>query len=314
MISTIAFILGISTLFFTVLLSIIGVDLLMMPILVISFNILQWFFAPKLLEVLYHVRPLSESEAPSVFAAVKTIAQNARMAIPKLMLADMSLPNAFAYGSPIGGRKIAVTSGLMKTLENEEVEAVLGHELGHLRHRDVQIMMIASILPAIFYYIGFSLFLSGMFGGRNRNSGGGMIIGLISMAIYWILSLVVLGLSRLREYYADQFAARHVTDGARKLSEALAKIVVASGRAKSKHQETVQVGAFRALFISDPERAVEDTQLLSSSRYINSDQKLVQEILTREVTTGDRVVELFSTHPNIVKRLKVLKKAAQALL
>ncbi len=141
------------------------------------------------------------------------------------MIADMPLPNTFAYGSPIAGSRVAVTTGLLKELEDEEVEAVLGHELGHLKHRDVQVMMFASVLPAIFYFVGYSFLTSSMYGGSNKDEGGASaLIGIASIAIYWVLTLFVLGLSRLREYYADQESARTVDDGSRKLSEALAKI------------------------------------------------------------------------------------------
>ncbi len=88
------------------------------------------------------------------------------------MLSQIPLPNAFAYGSPLTGSRVAVTQGLLTHLDEGEVEAVLGHELGHLKHRDVQVMMVVSFLPALFYYIGYSMMLSGMFGGggdrKNR--------------------------------------------------------------------------------------------------------------------------------------------------
>jgi heat shock protein HtpX len=230
--------------------------------------------------------------------------------MPRVMIANIPIPNAFAYSSPIAGSRIAVTNTLLRTLEEEEIEAVIGHELGHLKHRDVQIMMFASVLPAIFYYIGFSLLLSSLFGGygQRRNSGGAALIGIASMAIYWVLSLFVLGLSRFREYYADRTSVEVVENGSRKLSEALAKIVNSSSKIKKKsHQQVSSLNSFRTLFISDPERADRDRAELSKSLYV-SDQKLVKEILSKELTRADKILELFSTHPNIVKRLKALQK------
>jgi heat shock protein HtpX len=197
----------------------------------------------------------------------------------------------------------------MKSVEREEVEAIIGHELGHLKHRDVQVMMFVSILPAIFYYIGYSLMLSSMFnrGSSRDNSGSAaIVIGLVSIFLYWILTLFTLYLSRLREYYADRHSVSIVEDGSRKLAEGLAKIVHESKRVRSKSPKTSQLNSFKALFISDPDRAVHDSQALVKIGL--SDRALVDKILQRKLTGADRFLELFSTHPNIVKRLKTLQR------
>ncbi|MCK5631921.1 M48 family metalloprotease, partial [Candidatus Bathyarchaeota archaeon] len=135
MVGTLALIIGLSTLFFTVLLSWTGVfSYIWLIIFVIGFNILQWLISPYLIKVVYRVRPISETENPSLHAEVERMSQRSGIKKPKLMLAQISIPNAFAYGSPIGGSRVAVTKGLMDTLEREEVVAVIGHELGHLKH------------------------------------------------------------------------------------------------------------------------------------------------------------------------------------
>jgi heat shock protein HtpX len=222
------------------------------------------------------------------------------------------LPNAFAYGSPIAGTRIAVTSGLLTTLNEGEVAAVLGHELGHLRHRDVQIMMFVSLLPAVAYYIGFSLMLSGMYGGNQRNQSSGAALGIVFMAFSWIMNLFILNLSRLREYYADRNSASIVDGGSQKLSTGLAKIVNATknmGRMGMTRQQTRNLHAFKALFITDPDRAASDSAELSRMSMADS-QRLVQEILSKKLTTADRIIELLSTHPNIVKRLRALQELA----
>ena len=108
------------------------------------------------------------------------------------MLAQIPIPNAFAYGSPLTGNRVAVTQGLLKSLNEGEVEAVIGHELGHLKHRDVQVMMVVSFLPALFYYLGFSLMLSGMYRGRRNDSGGSALIGIGFMIFSWILNLFII--------------------------------------------------------------------------------------------------------------------------
>ena len=311
MAGTLAVIIGASTLFFTIILSLIGtLSLLNVAFLAVAFNILQWLIAPYLINAMYSVREVSESEEPKLHGMVRRLSSKLGLKMPKVMIANIPIPNAFAYGSPIAGSRLAITTGLLKGLEDEEVEAVIGHELGHLKHKDVQVMMFASVLPAIFYYLGYSLMLSSWYGGRRRENESGLaaIIGLASMVAYWILTLLVLGLSRLREYYADRTSALTVDDGARKLSEAMAKIVASTGRYKRHYKDSGSVSSFKALFISDPDKATKDTVELAYARAYLTDQGLVQEVLSREPSSLDKILEIFSTHPNIVKRLRALQK------
>jgi len=304
---TLAMIIGLSTLVFAVVLTLTGFfDLITLGVLVVAFNILQWLISPYIIDALYRTREIPESENPKLHATVEDLSKKSGIKKPRLMLAQIPIPNAFAYGSPIAGNRVAVTSGLLKTLEPEEVEAVIGHELGHLKHRDVQIMMFVSLLPALFYYIGFSLILSSRYG-KQRNDSGGAALGLGFMAFSWILNMFILYLSRLREYYADRHSVSIVEDGSRKLSEGLAKIVHASRNIKRIRNDTQHLNAFKALFISDPDRAETDSMAIATMSS-SSEQKLVQEILSQKITTVDRIVEVFSTHPNIVKRLRTLQQ------
>jgi len=310
-IGTLAFLIGLSTLFFTIILSLVGtLDIVLLISLVVAFNLIQWLIAPYMIDAMYRVKAISKNDNPKLYGMVENLSRRANIKMPKVMIAKIPIPNAFAYGSPIAGKRVAVTETLLKTLEDEEVEAVIGHELGHLKHRDVQIMMFASVLPAIFYFIGYSFMLSAWFGGR-RDSGLAILIGLASMVIYWILSTFVLGLSRLREYYADRHSVAIVDDGSRKLSEALAKIVDYSANMKHRsHQQASAFNSFRSLFISDPERADRDYQEMASVSGRFTDRQLVEKMLQRKVTTADKILEIFSTHPNIVKRLKALQRSS----
>jgi heat shock protein HtpX len=262
--------------------------------------------APYLIGPMYQAREVANQERPDLYQMVEEISRRARMAMPRIMVANIPIPNAFAYGSPIAGTRVAVTTGLLRALEPEEVEAVLGHELGHIRHRDVQIMMFVSVLPALFYYIGFSLSYQVGYRRDRKRASGLAAIGALSMALYFALTMLSLHLSRLREYYADRHSVEVVDDGARKLSEGLAKIVTYSGR-MSRMGHAHGVSSFKALFIADPDTAQKDTaQIQSYAR--TSDEDLVQEILSREPSGFDTFVEVFSTHPNIIKRLRALQK------
>jgi len=310
-IGTLAVIIGLSTLFFTVILSLAGVSLMLLLLIVPVINIVQWLIAPYLIDAMYRAKEVKKSEDPELHGMVERLSKKSGMKMPKVMKANIPIPNAFAYGSPIAGSRVAVTKGLLETLEPEEVEAVIGHELGHLKHRDVQVMMFVSILPAIFYFIGYSMLLSSMFGRRDERGGGGAaLIGIASIFLYWVLTMFTLYLSRLREYFADRHSASIVEEGPRKLSEGLAKIVQSTSRVKKIRRDANSFNSFKALFISDPDHAELDSASIGQMGARAADRKLVEEVLKRKVTTFDRVMELFSTHPNIVKRLKALQELA----
>jgi len=224
---------------------------------------------------------------------------------PQLMISSLPIPNAFAYGSPLAGSHVAVTRGLLDELRPDEVEAVIGHEIGHLKHRDTQVMMLVSFLPSLFYILARSMLFSS-YGGRDRRDSGGLaVIGGASMLVYLVLTMFNLSLSRLREYYADQHSASVVENGGRKLSEALAKISTSTLRTQMYSGRKPSSGSFKALFISDPDHAAQDVAEL---RELGSGSSgLVDEIISRRISPVESFTELFSTHPNIVKRLKALQ-------
>jgi heat shock protein HtpX len=307
MAATLAIIFGLSTLVFAVILSLAGIfDILTLGIIVVVINIAQWLFAPYIVDALYRVKPMAEADNPGLHQTVKNLSIKSGITKPKLMISKIPLPNAFAYGSPITGNRVAVTEGLLKNLNNDEVEAVIGHELGHLKHRDVQTMMVVSFLPALFYYIGFSMMWSG--NSRNREGGNNALIGIGFMAFSWILNLFILNLSRTREYYADRHSATIVDNGSQKLSSGLARIVHTTRRTSRGKQDTKNLNAFKALFIADPDKANADSATLNNMEASASGKQLVQEILAKEPTFADKLVEALSTHPNIVKRLRALQE------
>jgi heat shock protein HtpX len=310
MAGTLAIIISLSTLVFTVVLALFSTfSFVTLGVLVVAFNILQWLISPYIIDALYRTRELPENENPKLHEVVEELSKKSGIKKPRLMLAQIPIPNAFAYGSPIAGNRVAVTDGILKTLNSGEVEAVIGHELGHLKHRDVQVMMFVSLLPAVFTYIGYSLMLSGAYGRQRDEGSGGALIGIAFMAFSWVLNMFILYLSRLREYYADRHSVSVVDGGSQKLSTGLAKIVQATKNMRRSKKEKQSLNAFKALFITDPDHAVADSAAISAMS-ASGDQKLVQEILSKKLTTADRIIEIFSTHPNIVKRLKTLKELA----
>ncbi len=308
MVGTLALMIGASTLVLTLVLWYAGIfDIITLGVIIVAINIVQWLIAPYMIDAMYKVRALPENENPQLHQAVRNLSQKSGIKKPKLMIAQIPLPNAFAYGSPLTGNRVAVTTGLLKNLDDGEVEAVIGHELGHLRHRDVQVMMAVSLLPALFTFIAYSLMWSNAYQGNRRDeNGNSALIGIAFMAFAWVLNLFTLYLSRQREYYADRHSAGVVDNGAQKLSMGLAKIVNSTKNLRVPQQQKQSL-AFKSLFIADPENAVADAAAINA---MNASGKadLVQEILSQKLTTGAKIEETFSTHPNIIKRLRALQE------
>jgi heat shock protein HtpX len=307
MLTTLALIIGISTSFFAVILGYLGsFNIISLITLVALSNVAQWLLAPYLIKALYRVKPAQPHEYGELHSTLDLLSRRSGIKKPKLGIASMPIPNAFAYGSPLTGNHVVVTSTLLDTLEDGEVEAVLGHEIGHLKHRDVQVMMLVSFLPSLVYLLGRSMIYSSYLGNNRNGRGGGSMAGLIgaaSMALYFVLTLFTLRLSRLREYYADRHGASIVEGGPRKLSEGLAKIVSANHNGSRGRGRQVQ-GSFKALFISDPS----ESGIAKGPRrsVLSYNQGLVEHYLHREITRAERIKEVFSTHPNITKRLTAL--------
>jgi heat shock protein HtpX len=310
MVGTVAAIIGLSTLFFTVILSLLEVfNIYTLMLFIVSINILQWLLAPYLIDSMYRVKKVKRSEEPELYSMVEKLSTASSIKTPKLMVAKIPIPNAFAYGSPLTGNCVAITTGLLNTLDGEEIEAVIGHELGHLKHRDVQVMMFVSILPALFYYIGFSMIWSSAYTGRNRRNDTASValLGFISILIYWVLTMFTLYLSRLREYYADGHSASVLEEGQRKLSEGLVKIAESTDKMRRRSKKTYNMSSLKTLFISDPDSAARDLREVFRTNTWRNDHELVSKYLNRKITTADQFAELFSTHPNLVKRLQALK-------
>ncbi len=292
---------AISTLAFTIILSVTGLfNLYLLATFVILFNLIQWLIAPKIINSIYRVREPRPGESWLV-SAVDELSRRSGIKTPKVFVAEVPIPNAFAYGSPLTGNMVAVTTGLLETLDRDEVVAVLGHEVGHLKHRDVQIMMLLSILPSVLYFIGYSLYFSSLF---NRDRGGGLLlVGLLSILLYYVLSLIVLWVSRLREYYADLHAAQIVENGNIKLANALVKIVYGTTRYVARGGDVHRFSAVKPLLIADPDTAIDDLRDLAREGFID---RRVLELARRRLRTEERIMELFSTHPHIVNRLRRL--------
>lgn len=296
MLGTLALIISVTTLLFGALALYLGADLIVTAILIVTVNLAQWLFAPFIIDAIYGTMEADPYEYGYLYDILEDLSIKSGISTPKLMISSIPIPNAFAYGSPLTGNRVAITKGLLKILDKDEVAAVLGHELGHLKHKDVQLMMFVSLLPSLLFYLGYALSFS-----RSRENRGLLGVGLILVG--YLLQFLVLGLSRLREYYADAHSA--MINDARKLQSALAKIAVATGYLALKGYNITEHSQFRALFIYDPYASTRDMELLSDT------ERLIAEIKSRKIGLFESIAELFSTHPNLVKRIKALDMFAR---
>jgi heat shock protein HtpX len=230
---------------------------------------------------------------------------------PKVGISDIAIPNAFAFGTSKRKARVCVTRKLMQMLSRDELEAVLGHELSHIQHRDMVVITALSVIPMICYFIYFSFFWSGLFGGGGRDREGAlpmMAIAIIAFALYFISNLIVLYGSRIREYYADAGSAE-LTKKPQELASALYKMIYGSAGLKQEKVKK-ELGSMRAFFATDPVTARGDLKDLSAAD-LNRDGKIDAYELRlfaerARVSRADRLMEIFSTHPNPVSRVKRL--------
>lgn len=294
-----ALIVAISTLFFAFLTIYLGsCDYTGLVISVIFWYGLNWLLSAASLSRIFQLAPADEAQYPLLHAIVERLCQKAGVRKPKMMVSVINTPNAFAFVSPFFRATIAVTTGLLERLNDEEIEAVVAHELGHLKHRDVLLMMTAAFFPMLLYIIARGL-LEGAAGADDEGALALFAIGLVGLLVYFLSELGVLALSRVREYYADRYSASLVDDGARKLSMALVKIVLSTRHGERK----LAADGFKALLISDPDANVRDGLLLSPD---TPDAALVKELKTRRMRARDWLGEALSSHPNITNRLRNL--------
>ncbi len=190
--------------------------------------LVQFFLSDKLVLTSMRAKVVTPEEAPELHAMVDRLAATAGIPKPKVAVADMAVPNAFATGRSQKHAAVAVTTGLMRVLNERELEGVLAHEISHIASRDVQVMTYASFLSVVASTLMSLFFWSALFGGgfgRSRSSGGGyiMIAYLVTILVWVISQVLIAALSRYREYAADRGAAI-LTNRPRDLANALQRI------------------------------------------------------------------------------------------
>jgi len=265
--------------------------------------LVQYLIGPKMVKWSMKIKYVTEDEAPELHQMVSELAKAAKMKKPKVGISNKPIPNAFAYGSFLSGGHVCVTEQILSLLSKDELRAVMGHEISHLKNRDVAIITALSVIPTICWYIAWSTMWSG---GRGR--GNQIAIGIGAFFLYFITNLLVLYGSRIREYYADRGSVA-LGNSPHHLATALYKLVY--GSAKVPKDVLKSMEGQKAFFLNDPSRAIREISDLKQvdtdmNGTIDQDELMVIRTKSVSISRGDKMMELMSTHPNMVKRIKHL--------
>ncbi len=234
-------------------------------------NLGAWFFSDKMVLAMTRARPVAEGQLPHVRRMVEQLAANANIPTPRLYVIASPQPNAFATGRNPAKGVVCVTEGILKLLDERELKGVLAHELSHIKNRDVLVASIAAaIASAITYLSHIGLFFGG---GRDREGGGAAALLMAILAPIGAM-MIQLGISRSREYLADETGANLCQDPLA-LASALQKMQAISQRAPMQVEP-----ATASLFIVNPFGA------------------------------GKSMLALFSTHPPLEERIRRLQAMA----
>ncbi|MCM8798887.1 MAG: zinc metalloprotease HtpX [Candidatus Omnitrophica bacterium] len=269
---------------------------------------IQYLIGPKIVEWSMRVRYIDKEEAPELHQMVEELAKKAGIPQPKIGISPISLPNAFAFGHGVRNGRVCVTAGILKLLNKDELRAVLGHEISHLKNRDVFTITVLSVIPMVLYRIAWHFMWFG--GGRRRDERGQntALIGLVAFLFYFLTNLLVLYASRIREYFADLGSLR-LENQPSWLASALYKLVY--GSARMDKEELREIEGLKAFFVNDPSRAFNEVyelrQLdLDMSGTIDQNELEVLRTKRLKLSFADKLLEILSTHPNMLKRIKQL--------
>ena len=288
---------------------------------VILFILIEYLIGPEMVRWSTKLRYLRPGEHPWLESTVKELAQKSELPMPKLAIVPDRTPNAFVFGRTAKGATLAVHEGLLRQLNQAEIRGVIGHELGHIKHKDFVVMTVLSALPLIAYLIARLGFATVRFtdGGSRKKEGASIralifVAAVISYIVYIVTLLCVMRLSRLREHYADAYSA-YVTGAPRQLGSALTKI--AYGLSLSPNPPH---GA-RTLYIGDPALAKQECRglLQRKAEYDLDkdgvlDERELELAMEREAKSRWTTVNTwFTTHPATYQRILLLREIGKEM-
>ena len=269
--------------FAVVLFQVLSVGLVPMLVIVVGIAFFQYFTSDKLALKASGAKVVEREEAPELHDMVERLCAMADLPKPRVAIIDTDVPNAFATGRSPKHAAVAVTRGLWQRLEPQEIEGVLAHELSHIANRDVLIMTVASFFAMLAGLLTRFGLYSGMFGGgRGRDNNQvpvWLIVLLVSVVTYFLSQILILAISRYREFAADRGSAL-ITGAPEHLMSALQKI--ASDMFRIPERDLRQVETMNAFFI-----------------------------IPTSVKKG--AASLFTTHPPLEKRLEALAEIAREM-
>jgi len=277
-----------------------GVSIVMM--------LIQYMLGPNIVDWSMKVKYVKPGEYPQLEGMVRNLAAAANIPVPRLGISQVAIPNAFAFGRTIRDSRICVTQGIVGLLDEKEMRAVLGHEMSHIKNRDVLTITLLSVIPMILYRIAWQFLFYG--GDRRDRSQNTALIGMAAFLFYFITNLLVLYGSRVREYFADKGSVDLGNEPAW-LASALYKLVY--GSARMNREALKDVEGMKAFFANDPSRAVAELKDLrdldlDKSGTISQAELSALQNKPIKLGVGDRLMEALSTHPNMLKRIKRLSE------
>lgn len=301
--------------FLSAIMFIIQLNLIYSIILTVLFILLQYAIGPAIVRMSTRLQYLKPGENPWLETTVKGLADKSGIPMPRLATVPDPTPNAFVFGRTASGATLAVHEGLLRNLNENEVKGVIGHELGHIRHKDYIVMTVLSALPLMAYLIARGTWQAAWIsGGSSKKDEGSMraalvIIGVLSYVVYFVTLLCVMRLSRLREHFADAYSA-YVTGSPRSLESALTKITY--GLSLSPKPPS---GA-RAFYIGDPAMAKEEmAEIMDKKQEYDLDhdgvldERELELAMEKEAqSTWAKMNSIFSTHPPTFKRVLMLRE------
>ncbi len=246
----------------------------------IAINLLMYLLSPYMINLSYHAK-----RDENLQRIVDEVAMRLGVRDKFKAVIVNAPPNAFAYGNFLTGKYVAVSDSMLRLLSREELESVIGHEIGHHKHKDGAIMLLLGLLPSLIFYLGYSLIHSSFREDRNRNLA---LIGIVAVVVSFIIQILVLAFSRLREYYADFEGVR--ASGKYPMESALVKIHEFYRRIPRAYEEISQ-SSFRTLFIYAFMSAV-------ANPYVD-----IERIKREKVNP---IEEFLSTHPPLPKRIRFI--------
>ena len=286
-----------------------GVSGYLILLMAVFLVFLQWYISPYIIMWTTNMQEADREKYRWIYKTVEKICKKTKTPIPKkIFIVNTGAPNAFVFGRTPKSAYLAITRGLINTLNKEEIEAVIGHEMGHINHKDMVVMTVVAAIPVLAYYAARFLIFAPK-DEEKRNAGAAILIGLIAYIIYFISNLLVLYLSRLREFYADRFSGEHTNP--RALARALAKITYGLSTSEDK----IENSAVRSFFIADPITATKEISTFKNEyEDLEIDENELKKAMEWErKNVFARISEIFSTHPLTFKRIQALKELEEEL-